>query len=562
MTPESNEDIIKGIISSELVKSAFKPQFWYPGVLALEEIRRIIQFATTFFPIEEGESWIGKISILPIPIHKFLGLTYFYKKSSKVHEKNIIGCLTLLISESASEFLYRNVDRLKKDLEFLAGELNKNEDHRLNLTKYYSNLLEFIDRYQTFRKMTGVKDDIEDIRTGCVLLTYFNSKYGPKPFYCYPEDYLSEKQEQRLIKELEHGSEEGVFIKLYPDFAVIHLNFELKSKLARGKVEMCLVSVVLEEIPTKEVMDDTTFRLLELIDMLYMKPEVSLGLHDSEYGIKENFEKIIQMSDYLSNWVKLVYKNCIEDCFKKSTEGEYAKILMNINRVKLLEKLSEGPIELKKLEKWVSENLENEINFQEILSPLIDSDFVIIKDALEKKYVILLKGLRIYRISPSTTLEKLKSFSSVYPEVYPDLLKQYTKELRLFLRKYRTTRQETVLLSSIIFDPINYLIISKLRKVGIYLKADFEEALGEHIYKLAARNLKFLKEQHIITEIKANNELFLLLKSDIRFVKTIPKYIFLGKKRKVPLPEPLKKVSSTISEIPSEVKNIFKRWFA
>jgi len=49
MAPETNENILKRIISSELVESTFKPQFWYPSVLDLGEIFRILKLATAFY---------------------------------------------------------------------------------------------------------------------------------------------------------------------------------------------------------------------------------------------------------------------------------------------------------------------------------------------------------------------------------------------------------------------------------------------------------------------------------------------------------------------------------
>ena len=124
------------------------------------------------------------------------------------------------------------------------------------------------------------------------------------------------------------------------------------------------------------------------------------------------------------------------------------------------------------------------------------------------------------------------------------------------------TQQETVRLSNILFNPINYLIISKLRKGGIYLKTDFKDLLGETVFNLSAQNLKQLKENNIIAEIKVENEDFILLKTDIKFIKTIPKYLILDKKFEFTLPESLTAVGDKILKTPDKIKEIFKRWFA
>jgi hypothetical protein len=268
------------------------------------------------------------------------------------------------------------------------------------------------------------------------------------------------------------------------------------------------------------------------------------------------------MQEYLKNWIITIYRICIEESLKKSTEGEFATILMDSNRLKLLSKLEAGPIELEKLEMWLNITLGKNINFQELLAPLINSNLAVTTKNEGITYVILLKGLRVYRITPTNTLEKLRSFGSIYPELYPNLLRQYNRELRIFFRKYKVTHQEMVTLSQIIFDPLNYHIISRLRKAGIYLKDDLEEEFETPISKFLRNKIDYLKEKHIIAEIKANKEVFILLKTDIRFVKTIPKYVLLMKKGKFSLPDPLDKLINKVSEAPEPIKAIFKRWFA
>lgn len=561
MKGESNEKVLKGIIYSVLTESKFKPKIWVPEALSLDEVLRVSDMVTAYFSIEKKEDWVGKISILPVPIYKFLGLTYFFMDTAKIQDINTLMSLTILVQEEASNFFYQNIDKLKWDLKILAKGLNEEIQQR-NLFQFYLNLLEFIERYQNLSKLTNTTEKDEDSRKDCVLLTYFDAKIGPKTFFCYPNNFLSEEQQQRLNKGLEQGLEEGLFIKSYPAFNALHLYFELKSELARGQVEMCLLSLVFEELPSKEKIDNISYQLFELMDKLYSKSEISLGFYEGRLRIEENLGKIEQMRDYLREWVIEVYQTCIKGSFRKSYEGEYARILMNFNRVALLEKLSEEPIELEKLKEWVLNSLGKSVDLTELLSPLINSNLAIKEETSGEDHIILLNGLDVIRISPINTLEKLKSFGSIYPDIYPDLEKQYISEIRDFFQQYEKSNYETVLLSSIIFNPINYTIISKLRKRGIYMKTDFKKELGGNFYKIASSNLKFLKNHNIITEIKADKEIFILLKTDIEFVKTIPKYIILEKKKSDFLPDPLIKISNNISKMPNQIKNTFKRWFS
>jgi len=197
-----------------------------------------------------------------------------------------------------------------------------------------------------------------------------------------------------------------------------------------------------------------------------------------------------------------------------------------------------------------------------LLSPLIRSDFLIIREISDQAIVTLLKGLDVYRIPPIQTIERLKSFSSIYPDIYPDLEKRYTNEISKFFQEYKKTIYERVLLAGIIFNPINYLIISRLRRRGIFLTADFKALLKEKIHIFASNNLRFLRDNHIITEIEADNEQFILLKTDIKFEITIPKYVILGEKKEEKLPESLKQTMNNLSKTPERIKNIFKRWFS
>lgn len=101
-----------------------------------------------------------------------------------------------------------------------------------------------------------------------------------------------------------------------------------------------------------------------------------------------------------------------------------------------------------------------------------------------------------------------------------------------------------------------------LREGGVFLKYDFEEALVAEIRNIALDNIEFLKENDIIIEIKAHNEEFILLKTDLKFVATIPKYLLSEKKESRPLPDPLTLALNNISKAPERIRSIFKRWFA
>lgn len=559
-TEETEKQLI-GIIYSVVINSKLEPQIWIPRLLDSNILENIMNKVNLFF--SEKEDWDDKIIILPIPFHKYLGLTYFRKAPKRISSRSLMVGITILIEETGYDFFYQNLEHIKRDLEAFTKELkNTNQKAQVFLSQFYYDLNEFLNRYQKIHNFFGEKKTPKETGRQCVLLSHFNSKMGPTPFFCYPENSLTENDQHQFSKELELNSNEGFYIKSYTGFNAIHLYFELVSDKARGGVEMCLISLIFDELPSKEMLEVISFRLFDLLDKLNSKPEISFVFSDISSATKKDRKKIKLMSDYLCQWVIEVYQSCIENYFERSSEGEFAKILMNFNRARLLEKLSEGPIEIKEIDKWVFENLGKKIDLMGLLSPLINSNLITIKEIAGQETIILLKGLDAYRIPPIRTIERLKSFSSIYPDIYPDLEKRYIKEISKFFQGYKKTIYERVLLAGIIYNPVNYLIITQLRKGGIFLKDDFEASLDKKIQIFAPNNLRYLKTNNIITEIDTDREQFILLKTDIKFEITIPNYVILGQKKIKPLPDPLKQTLANFDRTPERIKDIFKRWFS
>ncbi|MHA1276762.1 MAG: hypothetical protein ACTSQI_13740 [Candidatus Helarchaeota archaeon] len=557
MVTDRKEELLDGVIYATLSDLGPKPKIYFPDSLSYNKILEIIIKFTSYVSVG-GENWTGKISILPFPNHKVLGLTYFFEESTD-SEKPTTSTITLLINENASNFFFGNMEKIKEDLKNLAEELiEENTRQRYILSQFYFNLVEFLSRYQAIQNITDADEFAEDAGRRCVLLSYFHSKIGPKPFSCFPTGILDEEQQFRISKELELNFEQGFFTRSYPDFKVLHYYFELPSEWARGKVEMCLISLIFEKMPPKETINVISFRLSDIIDKLARKHRVTLGFYKIGYGVQDNLEEIDQMHAYLHEWVKNVYHTCIEEYQETTSEVQFANVLRDYNRVKLLEKLSNGSMELKELQRWITTNLGRKIDPLALISPLIDSGFAIVNEISGQNHILLLKELHVYRISPSTTLEKLKSLESIYP----DLLKFYELEIQRFFRHYKPTNRDAVFLAHVVFDTINYMILNMLREGGVYLKADFDEALKEDVRGLALANLEFLKENDIVTEIEAHNEIFILLKTDIKFMTTIPNYLLSVKKETRVLPDPIGQALNNISKAPDRIRSIFKRWFS
>jgi hypothetical protein len=309
---DTSNDIIKGMIYSTFEELGPKPQVLYPNSLSYDFSHEILMRSTCFLP-PDIEKLNDKISVFPFPEYNLLGLTYFYKESSGIQEKSTNAALTILLNEQFSNFVNQNMDNLKENLKDLSIELEKNQSNpQLIFSQYFFTLIDTINRYNSI-KILKKQEDTAIVGKTAVLLSYFHVKRGPISFLCYPENRFSEEQQKRISDRLDTNTQQGFFTCTFSDMVAVNHYFEIPSKIARGTIEMCLISFLFDTMPSNKILTNIAFKFSKYLDVLISQPEVYLAFYGSGFDYSDKIEQINQMHEYLRQWLIETYNTFIEN---------------------------------------------------------------------------------------------------------------------------------------------------------------------------------------------------------------------------------------------------------
>ena len=300
-----------GIIYSRFGELGPQPHIWFPESLTHDAILEVIMRSTCFISVDLTNMH-DKISIFPFPEYGIIGMNYYYIESENLSKEPIIASITLLINDESQNFFNRNLGNIKAKLRTLTRELNSNHNlHTTILSQYYLDIIELLNNYKSLEIFTDHDVITEDTGKVAVQLSYFHTKIGPMPFYIYPADLFDEETQNFISKELELEIYEGFFTRTYSKIVALHYYFEIPSKIARGKVEMCLLSFIFEKMPSSDTLHLITFKIQDLLEKLKDTPEIAFGFYTKVYKFKDKISKINEMNSFLRQWVKEVYDVCI-----------------------------------------------------------------------------------------------------------------------------------------------------------------------------------------------------------------------------------------------------------
>ncbi|MHA1130467.1 MAG: hypothetical protein ACTSRC_14595 [Candidatus Helarchaeota archaeon] len=301
-----------GVVYSEFGELGPRPETWIPESLEYDAVLEILMRSTCFISIELIHMK-DRLAVFPFPEYNLVGISYYFI-APKSSAQNHIASITILLNEQSQEFANCNSTNIKAHLRSLADQLNHLEKPRiLILNDYLFELEELISGYKSLETLKAQTDYESETNKKSVLLSYFHAKIGPMPFYMYPEIPFDEQNKLLISKELEFGVSHGFFTRTYPNFVTLHHYFELPSKLARGKTEMCLLTFIFDKLPTQETITHISFNLQKLIALLKEQPEVTYGFYEEGYDFRENWDTIHAMYLVIKQWVKTVYEVCIEN---------------------------------------------------------------------------------------------------------------------------------------------------------------------------------------------------------------------------------------------------------
>jgi len=319
-TTLNTEDIVQGIIFSRFGDNGPEPIYYGPENRVNLEMSFNITAKIISIMVGESEYFSEGISILPFTRYKNIGLTYTFSIIQEdIAEGKIPLNLTILIGERAHDFIFQNIDYLSSKLreisEKLLKTLDNNEFNIKEVKKILDDFNKYLKQFETkYLELKGsVTPEMIETLMG-IVLSYFHTKIGPIPFHTFPEDMITEEQKSRICNDLELTSgKQGFFTRTYKDMGHFSYYFEIPSKWARGKKEMCMISYVFKKNPSNEIINYLSLRSIKFIEKMQLHPEIykgfyyKSGLIIKEDLTQEEYEKMKKMNLLLRQWVKSLY---------------------------------------------------------------------------------------------------------------------------------------------------------------------------------------------------------------------------------------------------------------
>jgi len=356
-----------------------------------------------------------------------------------------------------------------------------------------------------------------------IVLSHFHRTIGPSVFYSYPKNMLSDKYSSEITNIMEQPHIEDFFIHTITNFSSLNYNFNIQSKIARGRREMLMVSVIFEQQTTTENELIVSLLLKEFSKSLQSQGEIFMAFSRDEIHTfdDEDRDKIVKNYSLVRLWVEELYWAVIETTREKTEEEVIALLMSKEHIYSTLQELSEGVLTLEELKDLFIERFPNK-NFDDMIATLLDKQLVFINQiGRVEKYVLLLKEVAIERIPPESVID--------YIDKIPELIDILLSKIQEYFNKYDTKteeelKQDAKILYQIMADPKNYNILSKLRE-GLIQRDKLPELVSKEALNYLIETIEFLKKHDVIEELSYNSERYIVLKSNIQITTAFPEYL-------------------------------------
>lgn len=355
-----------------------------------------------------------------------------------------------------------------------------------------------------------------------VTLSYFHRKIGPLIFYSYPKDTLEKELEVKIANIMDQQFNEGFFTHSFENLKSLNYYFEIHSDWARGNKEMLMFSIILDQQIAPSIEEIIANLCTEFSESLQSNEEIFTGFYiDVKDYHEEDVEKITKNNSLIKAWVKNFYWRIMEETREKTEEQKIAILINNQHIFKTLEKLSKGPVELEELREWFIENFPDK-EFEEIINTLVEKQIIIINQiGLVEKYVILLKEINAERIPPDSVIE--------YIDDKPELIDLLLPKVQEYFSEYEKKREEELkkdsyILFQIMADSKKYNVLSELRN-SLISRDKLPKLLSKKSLDSLMENIEYLKKYDVIEELNYNNELYVVLKTNLRITTAFPEWM-------------------------------------
>ncbi|MFW9877488.1 MAG: zinc ribbon domain-containing protein [Candidatus Thorarchaeota archaeon] len=156
-----------------------------------------------------------------------------------------------------------------------------------------------------------------------VIFSYFHPRKGTSIFYSFPETPLGKEISERLYDIMTQQYEEEFFIHSYENFKILNYYFQIPSEWARGKREMVMISVILNQQISSEIEENIAVLCKKFSEKLQSNKNVYTGFYTYELNKHDEMEKerIIKNEGLI--------KKSVQDLYWEIKEEIRNKIIVN-----------------------------------------------------------------------------------------------------------------------------------------------------------------------------------------------------------------------------------------
>lgn len=112
-----------------------------------------------------------------------------------------------------------------------------------------------------------------------VMLSYFDTKIGPKVFCSHPKELLDIDLTQEICKFVDFYDLDGYLIHVSDDKRIFNFGFEIFSGLSRGNIETLSIAVITEKDISKEEEDRIVKRINKFILLIKNDKDIYFGFY-------------------------------------------------------------------------------------------------------------------------------------------------------------------------------------------------------------------------------------------------------------------------------------------
>ena len=185
-----------------------------------------------------------------------------------------------------------------------------------------------------------------------VILSYFHTKIGPSIFYSFPKTQLDEEILDRIYEVMNQPKKEEFLTQSVEDLKLLNYYFQIRSDWARGKKEMLMLSIIINQQISPEIEEAISILCKKFSEKMQSNEDIFTGFHTKElYNHNANDKEQIRKNELkIKEWVQDLYWETLEDTRRKSEEE---KITLLLNDRYIFESLEKMSRELKKLNKEI-----------------------------------------------------------------------------------------------------------------------------------------------------------------------------------------------------------------